>query len=136
MPDFAFTDVDGKTRNTSEFRGKYLLVDFWGVWCVDCRHETPYQLAAYDRFKSRGFEILGLDDDEKIETLKDYLTKNKITWPQAVYSTEKPLAEITYRIQEYPTAVLLGPKREVLVLDQEQLQGEALANTLDRLLPK
>jgi len=89
MPDFSFNDLDGKVRHLSDFRGKYLMVDFWGAWCGDCTRETPFHLSAYERFKKRGFEILGLDTDEKIETARAYLTQNKITWPQNL----SPLAE-------------------------------------------
>jgi hypothetical protein len=58
MPDFTFSDLDGKTRHLSDFRGKYLMVDFWGAWCGDCTRETPFHLSAYERFKKRGFENL------------------------------------------------------------------------------
>jgi peroxiredoxin len=136
MPDFAFTDIEGKERHLSEFRGIYLMVDFWGVWCGDCTRETPFQLEAYKRFKNRGFEILGLDSDEKIETLKAYLTKNNITWPQATRDSVGQLTMVTYRIQEYPSTILLGPDGKVLVLDQHMLQGEELLKTLDQTLPK
>jgi peroxiredoxin len=136
MPDFTFTDLDGKTRHLSDFRGKYLMVDFWGAWCGDCTRETPFHLAAYERFKKRGFEILGLDTDEKIETVRAYMTQHKITWPQATNDSIKQMANVDYRIQEYPSTILLGPNGKVLVLDQKQLQGENLALTLDKLLPR
>ncbi len=136
MPDFAFVDLDGKQRKLSEFRGKYLMVDFWGVWCVDCTRETPYHLAAYERFKERGFEILGLNTDEKVETLRAYLKTNKITWPQATNDSIKKLAEVSYRIQEYPSTILLGPDGKILVLDQHRLRDDALLETLERIIPK
>lgn len=136
MPDFTFVDIDGKQRRLSEFRGKYLMIDFWGVWCGDCTRETPYHLAAYDRFKKRGFEILGLNTDEKIETLRAYVEKNNIAWPQATNDSIKKLAMVSYRIQEYPSTILLGPDGKVLVLDQHKLQGDELLKTLDRIMPK
>lgn len=136
MPDFVFTDLGGKTRSLSEFRGKYLLVDFWGVWCVDCRRETPFQVEAYKRFGPRKFEILGLDWDDKIETVNDYMAKTGMTWTQARKDSIKDLTEVRYRIYEYPSTLLLGPDGKVVVLDQERLQGEELAKTLDRILPK
>ena len=136
MPDFTFNDIDGKQRHLLEFRGKYLMVDFWGVWCDDCTRETPYHLAAYERFKKRGFEILGLNTDEKIEILREYLEKNQITWPQATNDSIKKLANVSYRIQEYPSTILLGPDGKVLVLDQHKLQGNALLETLENIIPK
>ncbi len=136
MPDFTFTDLEGKTRTLMEFRGKYLLIDFWGVWCADCLRETPYHVAAYERFKGRGFEILGLNTDDNIETLRSYIKKNKMNWPQATHESIKRLANVTYRIQEYPSTILLGPDGRVLVIGQDPLRGDELLQTLDRILPR
>lgn len=136
MPDFSFVDFEGKKRGLYEFKGKYVLLDFWGVWCVDCRVETPFHVEAYKRFRSRGLEILSLNTDEEIETAKAYLAKNKMTWPQATNDSIRTLVEVNYRIQEYPSTILIGPDAKVLVFDQKQLRGEELIRTLDRLLPK
>jgi peroxiredoxin len=136
MPNFEFKDLSGKARSLAEFRGKYLLVDFWGVWCVDCRRETPFQVEAYKRFSSRGFEILGLDWDDKMETVTDYIAKTGITWTQARKDSIRELVEVRYRIYEFPSTLLLGPDGKVIVLEQEKLEGEELAKTLERILPK
>ena len=138
MPDFSFMDFNNQQRSLKEFRGKYLLVDFWGMWCVDCRREIPFQVEAVRRFASRKFEILGMDSDEadKFEEVKIFLAKNKMEWTQAKLSSIKSLIETAYRIQEYPSAILLGPDGRVLVLDQRELAGEKLYETLDRILPK
>jgi thiol-disulfide isomerase/thioredoxin len=136
MPDFQFIDLEGKKRSLSEFRGKYLFVDFWGVWCGDCVRETPFQVEAYKRFRSRGLEILGLDWDDDIVKVKDYMKKANVTWAQARKDSILDLARVTYRIQEYPSSILLGPDGKVLVLNQQQLQGAQLLETLDRVLPK
>ncbi len=136
MPDFSFVDLEGKTRNLSEYRGKYLLVDFWGVWCGDCVRETPFHVEAMKRFHSRGFDILGLDSDENLETLRLYLKKNNINWTQARNDSIRKLIEETYRIQEYPSTILIGPDAKVLVLAQRELHGESLFKTLDQILPK
>ena len=136
MPDFTFVDFDDKKRSLSEFRKKYLLIDFWGLWCVDCRRELPFQLAAYKQFRSRGFEILGMNDDENAAPVKDVLAKNGINWTQARLDSIRNLIETTYQIQEFPSAILLAPDGKVLVLDQHKLQGEDLLKMLDGLLPK
>ncbi|MEP6902964.1 MAG: TlpA disulfide reductase family protein [Actinomycetota bacterium] len=138
MPDFSFVDFKDQPRFLKEFRGKYLLVDFWGMWCVDCRREIPFQIEAVKRFGNRQFEILGMDSDEadKFEEVKAFLIKNKMDWTQAKLSSIKSLIETAYRIQEYPSTILLGPDGKVLVLDQKQLAGEKLYETLDRILPK
>jgi thiol-disulfide isomerase/thioredoxin len=136
MPIFDFVDFENNKRSLSEFRGKYLLIDFWGVWCSDCRRETPFQVSAMQRFRSRGFDILGLNWDENPQTAKDYIAENKMGWTQARKDSIVTLTEDLYRIQEYPSTVLLGPDGKVITLDQDQLQGEHLIETLNRVLPK
>ncbi len=138
MPDFSFVDFNDQPRSLKEFRGKYLLVDFWGMWCVDCRREIPFQVEAVRRFAGRKFAILGMDSDgaEKFGEVKTFLAKNKMEWTQAKLSSIKSLIETAYRIQEYPSAILLGTDGKVLVLNQKELAGEKLYETLDRILPK
>lgn len=136
MPDFQFVDLEGKKRSLADFRGKYLFIDFWGVWCGDCIRETPFQVEAYRRFRSRGLEILGLDWDDEVEKVKGYMKKANVTWAQARKDSILTLVTDTYRIQEFPSSILLGPDGKILVLDQHQLQGARLLETLDRILPK
>ena len=97
---------------------------------------APFQVAALKRFRSRGFDILGLDWDDDVQIVKDYLNKTGMTWTQARKDSILTLTQDTYRIQEYPSSILLGPDGKVLVLDQTQLQGESLFDTLERILPK
>lgn len=136
MPDFEFVDFEGKKRSLKEFRGKYLLVEFWGVWCIDCVRDMPFNVQAYERFRSRGFDILGLNWDDSVEEAKRFLTKSKAPWTQARKDSIKHLTEKVYRIQEYPSTILLGPDGKVLVLDEDRIQGEPLLATLEEILPK
>jgi peroxiredoxin len=139
MPDFTFTDFKGKKRKLSEFRGKYVLLDFWAAWCGPCRREMPYQKAAYSRFQARGFEILGIDNDPEPGQVRDWLTRNSLTWTQATMESVKDL-ETRLRIHLFPTTLLLDPEGRVISLnedkkDQPQLRGRDLLRSLDQLLP-
>jgi len=141
VPDFEFTDFNNKKRKVSEFRGKYVLIDFWGMWCPPCRQELPYLRAAYQRFQARGFEILGMNTDrsDDVSQIKAQLEKNGMTWPQA--KRESIIATIrALRIHSYPTTVLVGPDGKILSLnnrrrDQPALRGNELLKSLDQLLP-
>ena len=59
----AQTDLDGEPRKLSEFRGKYLLVDIWATWCKPCVADIPLLKEAYAKYRTRGFEILGIDNE-------------------------------------------------------------------------
>ena len=140
-PDFEFTDFNNKKRRLSEFRGKYLLVDFWGMWCPACREELPYLAAAYKRFQARGLEIVGMNTDtpEIVSQIKALLDKQGMTWPQA--KRESITGTIrNLRIHLYPTTFLVGPDGKILSLnsrtqDQPGLRGKELLKSLDQLLP-
>lgn len=138
IPDFPFVDFQGRRRQLSDFRGRYVMLDFWGSWCPPCRAEVPYVKDAYARFGSRGFEVLGMDSERTatVDQVRDYLRENGVQWTFATPDSVRSLINDRFQIQAFPTVILLGPDGRVVESRTSQLRGSRLARTLDRILPR
>ena len=79
-PDFTMNDRDGKPVSLSSFRGKFIFLDFWASWCRPCRKENPNIVAAYAKFHSAKFDILGVSLDTKKEKWEEAIAQDKLTW--------------------------------------------------------
>jgi thiol-disulfide isomerase/thioredoxin len=138
IPDFDFVDFQGRRRQLSDFRGRYLMLDFWGSWCPPCRTEVPFVKDAYARFGSRGFEVLALDSerDATLEQVSEYLKANGVQWTFATPDSVRSLINTRFQITSFPRVILLDPNGRVIEARNNALRGENLSRTLDRILPK
>ncbi len=142
FPQFSFTDFDGKKHTINDYRGKYVLLDIWGLWCPACRDELPYLREANRRFQSRGLVVLGLntDEDYTIDSMKSSLAKAGMTWTHAQYTSVADFLRVGLRIHSFPTTFLISPEGKILSMnrverDESSLRGRSLLETLDGVLP-
>ncbi len=138
VPEFSFTDLNGKSHRFSEFRGKYVLLDFWGTWCGPCRQELPNLERAYQQFRARDFIILGMSDDQETEKVRKVLSDAGVTYPQSSGEAGHDLVYKRFRINRFPTKVLLNPEGKIIALDSDgSFDHEHIMSTLDKqLAPK
>jgi thiol-disulfide isomerase/thioredoxin len=124
-PDFAFTDFQGKSRKFSEFRGKILLLDFWATWCGPCLADMPRLRKLYDKYQSRGFEILGLDsellgqdadeiDPQTQEQAKKLAAAKGAVWTHANTATTALVANKIFNLQTLPAKILIDREGKVV----------------------
>ena len=74
--------VDDRDVDITKLKGKVVLIDFWATWCGPCVAELPNVKKAYEELHDQGFEIVGVSFDEDCDTLKKFVDKNKMPWPQ------------------------------------------------------
>ncbi|KAA6335414.1 Thiol-disulfide oxidoreductase ResA [termite gut metagenome] len=131
--DFEMETPDGKPAKLSDYagKGKVVLVDFWASWCGPCRSEMPHLIAMYEKYKSKGFEIVGVSLDANRESWKSGIEQLGITWPQIsdlkYWNCE---GSKLYGIRAIPHTVLINGDGTIIA---RGLRGVELQSSLDQL---
>ncbi|WP_165871502.1 TlpA disulfide reductase family protein [Flaviaesturariibacter flavus] len=135
LPDFSMRDTAGREVSLSSFRGKWVLLDFWGSWCLPCRLESGNLVKAFSRFKERNFTILSV----AIEPQKSYrkywmeaIRDDSLTWTHVAdfkFWDSKVLKR--FGVQAIPFNLLIDPQGRVVA---RYLRGERLFARLDQYL--
>jgi len=108
-------DTAGNLVSLLDFRGKYVLIDFWASWCGPCRRENPTLVKVYNLYKDKGFEIFGVDLDKRRNRWVTAIKNDNITWTQVSdlkgYTGQAPY---DYNITAIPSNILIDPSGRVI----------------------
>lgn len=138
LPDFELTDLEGKTRRLADYRGKYLLLDFWATWCVPCVEEFPALKEAYGKYRQRGLEVMGVIYRDPAEKAGPLAREHGLPWPQATSESTDDLARNRFGIESVPQVILIDPEGRVVSAGESgqlPLRSPLLERTLDQILP-
>ena len=127
-PDINLPTPDGNTLALTSLKGKVVLVDFWASWCKPCRAENPNVKKAYNKYKDKGFEILGVSLDKQKKAWVNAIEKDGLPWKHisdlaAWQSSVVPL----YSIKGIPLTYLIDRDGTIIA---KNLRGEALHQKL------
>ena len=141
VPDFTFTDFNGKLRRFSEFRGRVVLLDFWASWCSPCLADIPQLKAAYQKYHPSGFEIVGMDSETLGQTdidasfakdaqirAREIVSTRGISWTQSTADSSLPIAVGSFGIENLPAKILIDRSGKVIARIKS-------VSELDELLP-
>ncbi|MDZ4720175.1 MAG: redoxin domain-containing protein [Roseiflexaceae bacterium] len=134
-PDFALPGLNGGTIKLSDYRGKVVLVNFWGTWCEPCKEETPALQAAYTDLQSQGFEIIGVNlysqETGGDKAVRAFLDPYGITYPIALDSAGD-IAR-AFQISPIPTSYFVDPSGNIRFVKVGTLKAAEVRALFERL---
>ena len=130
---FTLKDIQGRPVALSDYRGKVVLLDFWATWCPPCRKEIPGFIELYDRYRSRGFVVVGVSMDESTSDIKRFAKRFKMNYPILVGAGSGSL-EQAFGELPLPTAFVIARDGRICARHDGLTPKEQFQREIDSLL--
>lgn len=130
--DFTLPDVEGKERSLSEFRGKWVVVNYWATWCPPCLEEIPDLVDFHERHKDRDAVVVGINyEDIDPKQLRAFVEEYFISYPVLVSSDMAP-PNPDMPVGGLPTTYIISPEGELVARQVGSITADLLEKYLAR----
>ena len=132
--DFTMKDANGASVRLSDYKGQVILLNFWATWCGPCKVEIPEFIEAYDRYRDRGFVILGVlsQDDPSADELKTFAEGYGMSYP--IFRENADLDEAFGGLWAIPTSFIIDRQGSICSKHMGPVSKETLERIIERLL--
>ena len=113
-PNFSLKDLDGKEVTLEQFRGKYVVLDFWGMWCSWCIKGIPEMKSYYEKYKDQ-MEIVGISCRDSEKAWRAGVAKHELPWVNVFNGNGKEIVN-EYAIEGYPTKAIIDPQGNIVTI--------------------
>jgi len=115
--DFKTVDINGKPVSLADYKGKYVMLDFWASWCAPCRKGNPHMVELYKKYKEKGLNLIGIAGDDGTQMAwRAAVAKDSVgIWPNVLWgaNTENDIGD-KYAIHFVPTRILIDPTGKII----------------------
>jgi thiol-disulfide isomerase/thioredoxin len=134
--DFELPDLDGNLTRLADLKGKVVIVDIWGTWCPPCRMEIPHFVELHNKYKDKGFEIIGInyengDPSQAVALIKQFMTENNMPYTCVIGDDET--RKKVRNFQGFPTTIFIDRTGKVRLKEvgyKPLIVLEAIVSTL------
>jgi cytochrome c biogenesis protein CcmG/thiol:disulfide interchange protein DsbE len=131
-PGFRLQDLDGKRLDLADYQGKVVLLDFWATWCGPCRGEIPHFVQLQDKYRERGFQVIGISMDDGPKPVHEFYRQFKMNYPVGLGNQK--VAEAYGGVLGLPVTFLIGRDGRVAAKYVGEVQMSTLEQRIESLL--
>ncbi len=116
---FSFKDMQGQTQRLSDYRGKWVLVNFWATWCPPCLEEIPDLVELHEAHRRTDLVVIGVALDSTEKSVREFVSKFAISYPEVGGDYDQ--AQQEGEVSVLPTSYLYDPRGELVSYQEGML---------------
>ncbi|MFX3633526.1 MAG: redoxin domain-containing protein [Candidatus Pristimantibacillus sp.] len=131
-PDFSLVDLEGNTHQLSDYKGKAVVINFWGTFCPPCVKEMPEFERQFIKWKDDGLEILAINLSEDTLTVNNFVRRFDLHYP--ILRDVNRKTERNYGLRSYPTTFFVKPDGTIMDITVGGMTEQSIDERVDQLL--